>query len=354
MATRLDLEDAAREERSNSAASSPTDPLRNWEVDELGRIHSLPSPSQGREPVNVEEELLAAQQQDEDERAQALEQQNQQDRLEAQAAAEQEQQNSPANQLKQAGTDLAKKYVKDLAKEEAAAAIASTAPIWGTVLAILAAIALIVGLGIFVIISVASTCNAGGLTGFGAKTASFIGSFMPATGGVDICDSLTIATNVQTATQNAPNPNNPTTGDLVHLVGYGIPVKAGVDDRVTACMAGRLTAIFAIARTAQPPIDIEITDAYRPGGTTAGGGVSAHSRGEAADISLRNPKVPVHGNDPRISDLIAIAQSVGFVPPQGDTLDEYHNPAPNASAGHVHVEFNIPKNGGSYCSGTAS
>jgi hypothetical protein len=362
MATRLDLEDAAQKERARSASGgSSSNQLRDWEVDELGRIHSLPSPVRGRTPVNVEEELLENQE-DEEERAQALEQQNQQDRLNAQLAAEQEQQNSPVNQLKEAGTNLAKKYVKDAVKEEAVAAassaIAASAPVWGPVVAILAAIALIVGLGIFVIISVTSTCNAGGVSGAGAQFASWIGSFMPATGGVDICESLTAATNVQTATTNAPalpNPNNPASGDLVHLLQYGIPVKSDVkDDRVTACMAARVNAIFAIARTSQPPIDIEITDAYRPGGTTAGGAISAHSRGEAVDIALRNPTVKLHGSDPRISDLVAIAQSVGFVPPAGDTLDEYHNPAPNATAGHVHVEFNIPKNGGSYCSGTAS
>lgn len=98
-------------------------------------------------------------------------------------------------------------------------------------------------------------------------------------------------------------------------------------------------------------LDIVLTSAYRPGETTATGGLSAHGRGEAVDIALRNPTVAIHGQDPRIDQLVQLGQNMGFVPLAGDTLDEYANPALNATGGHVHVEFNV-KDGTTYCDNT--
>ena len=96
-------------------------------------------------------------------------------------------------------------------------------------------------------------------------------------------------------------------------------------------------------------LDITITSAYRPGSVVQPSGVpSAHGRGEAVDIALRNPTVPVHGTDPRIAQLIQIAQSAGFTGQAGDTVDEYANPTcegQTSCGGHVHVEFNLIPNG---------
>jgi len=99
-------------------------------------------------------------------------------------------------------------------------------------------------------------------------------------------------------------------------------------------------------------MDITITSATRLGDKTAQGTPSAHGRGEAVDIALLNPTVPIHGSDPRIAQLVALGKSVGFVPSAGDTLDEYANPAANATGGHVHVEFNLRPDGSTYCDGS--
>lgn len=91
-------------------------------------------------------------------------------------------------------------------------------------------------------------------------------------------------------------------------------------------------------------LDIVVTSAYRSGSRTNEGKLSAHGRGEAIDIALRNPTVPIRGSDPRIAQLVAIAKASGFAPLPGDTLDEYANPTcegDSTCGGHVHVEFNL-------------
>lgn len=299
----------------------------------------------------VEEELLA-QQEEEEERARALEEQKQLDR-----------QQSGVNRVQDAAKELAKDYakkaVKNVAKEQAAAAasaagsaIASSAPVWGPILGVLAIIVLVVGLGFYVLITMVSYCNSGGLTGFLAKLGSR-GAELIGTVPTDICAGLKIDTTQfaggAAGGGGASGSFEPT--DLVTLVGL-VPVDGSTSDpRVRQCMATRVQQIFSQAQA--QGISITITSAFRSGGTTAGGGVSAHSRGEAVDIALRDPTVPVHGNDPRIQQLLSIARAAGFNPPQGDTLDEYSNPAENATGGHVHIEFNIPSSG-SYCDGTAA
>ena len=87
-----------------------------------------------------------------------------------------------------------------------------------------------------------------------------------------------------------------------------------------------------------PDSGLVITSAYRPESTG-----SAHQRGEAVDIALR--PVPTSKSDPRIAQLFAIGQSVGFVTPVGDTIDEWNNPQEKTSAGHIHVEFNLKPDG---------
>ncbi|MBX4191621.1 MAG: hypothetical protein KW804_02380 [Candidatus Doudnabacteria bacterium] len=92
-------------------------------------------------------------------------------------------------------------------------------------------------------------------------------------------------------------------------------------------------------------IDIVLSGAYRPGAIVFNTNrLSAHGRGEAFDVALRNPRVPFRPNppDPRINQLISIGKSL--VGSKGDVIDEYNNPKcdPGAQtcAGHIHVEFN--------------
>ncbi|MBX4205193.1 MAG: hypothetical protein KW788_03350 [Candidatus Doudnabacteria bacterium] len=141
---------------------------------------------------SVEEELLE-QQQEEEERAQALEEQNQQDRLVEQDQAEQE---SPVNRAQEFAKGYAKSAIKNAAKEEAVAAasaagsaIVASAPVWGPIVGILAGILLVIGLGIFIIISLASACNAQGLGGTTARWASWGASFLPGVS-QDVCAQL--------------------------------------------------------------------------------------------------------------------------------------------------------------------
>ncbi|MBI2356223.1 MAG: hypothetical protein HYV13_03410 [Candidatus Doudnabacteria bacterium] len=179
------------------------------------------------------------------------------------------------------------------------AVLAATAPAWGTIL-------LIFGIGAFLIIVLTATCNSttGWLANWGAKIVTF--------GQVDICGPLEIASRSGGA-------------------GGG----------------------------ASYPLDIVVTSAYRPGAKTIRGGPSAHGRAEAIDIALRNPIVPLRGSDPRITQLVSIAQAAGFTPAKGNTLNEYAEPEcdPNASScgGHVHVEFNTYTKDGktyTYCDDT--
>ena len=116
------------------------------------------------------------------------------------------------------------------------------------------------------------------------------------------------------------------------------------------------TGIQGVPLSPQAPfgaLDITITSAYRFGSIVKGTGkLSAHSRGEAVDIALRNPTVPEFSTDPRIAQLVQIALGLGFKPLVGDTLDEYTKPTEGASGGHIHVEFNLKSDGTTYCDGT--
>jgi hypothetical protein len=97
--------------------------------------------------------------------------------------------------------------------------------------------------------------------------------------------------------------------------------------------------------TADADIDIVLTSAYRPGAIVFGTNrLSAHGRGEAIDVALRNPRVGFRPNPPdaRIAQVVSIARSI--IGGRGDVIDEYNNsqcnPAEASCAGHIHIEFN--------------
>lgn len=94
-------------------------------------------------------------------------------------------------------------------------------------------------------------------------------------------------------------------------------------------------------------VDIILTSAYRPGPTS-----TADSRGETVDIALRNPIDPIGSTDPRISQVVQLAQAAGFTAPAGYIQNEYANPSPGATGGHIHVQFNLKPDGTTYCDGT--
>lgn len=136
------------------------------------------------------------QQSEEDERRQReFEQRQQQDHIEfeQQQQLDRQRQQSPADQAKQAAKqkvkDVAKKAVKKVAKQAAQKLIAATAPYWGTALAIIGGIVLVICLVLFVIVVMAAKCNEDSWTGWGArvlsKATSFVG-MIPA----DICAKL--------------------------------------------------------------------------------------------------------------------------------------------------------------------
>jgi hypothetical protein len=253
---------------------------------------------------DVEDELLAEQQRQ-------FEQQQQQERIAAMQQAEEERQNSPVNQAADYAKKAVKGMVKDAAVEAAGSAIAASAPVWGPILGILVVVMLVMGAGFFVIGTMVSYCNAGGASGFMASTGSKLASIA----GIipdDVCSQLAVK----------PGGSSGGAGGGATFTG----------------------------------IDIIITSAYRPGAIVAGTSrLSAHGRGEAVDIALRNPTVPIRGTDPRIAQLVQIARSAGFNPAAGDTLDEYTNPTEGASGGHIHVEFNLKSDGRTtYCDNTVS
>jgi len=88
--------------------------------------------------------------------------------------------------------------------------------------------------------------------------------------------------------------------------------------------------------------DVIITSAYRPNSFVDGdpNRPSAHGRGEAFDIALRNPTVGFRPSppDPRIAEMISLARSI--VGSRGDVVDEYNNPSPGTTGPHIHIELN--------------
>ncbi|MEO8065621.1 MAG: hypothetical protein ABI643_02055 [Candidatus Doudnabacteria bacterium] len=243
--------------------------------------------------AEIDDELEQQRIQDEADEFEAMQQQERLAQIQAQ-----NQQQGIGNKVQrtQDAVKTVQKWTKRYEKTSAALSfLGASFPVWGPILGVLAG-------AMLVIIILIAGCNQTGASGSVTRGVSFVAGIF----GADICKNLTF--------------NAGTSG------GAG---------------AG---ASFAL--------DITITSAYRAGALTAGGGYSAHGRGEAIDIALRNPTVSVHGSDPRIAQLVAIGRSAGFIPAAGDTLDEYTNPAENATGGHVHVEFNLKPDGTTYCDGT--
>jgi hypothetical protein len=263
---------------------------------------------------DIEGELAAVSEEEEAKRKQELEEQNQEERLRQAEIEEQERaEEDPSSVFGQAGNiakeaakekvkQLSKKAVKQVGRKIAAragsrAAIAATSEFWVPALVIVLVILLVLGLVFFVITSLVAACNQEGFSGILVRGLSSIGSTIGLTD--DIC------------------------GPLVFKGGdFGGGGAGGSFD-----------------------IELVLTSAYRPGAITSKGLPSAHGRGEAIDVALRNPRVGFGSSDPRIASVVRIAEGLGFTPPAGDVIDEYNNPA-GAEGPHIHIEFND-----GFCSG---
>jgi hypothetical protein len=192
-------------------------------------------------------------------------------------------------------------------------------------------------------------CTDTGWKGAVAGIASKVANWSGAVSG-DVCamfpdgagETAGVSSAVQSPTQDAP----PTGQDLVAI--SGVPYEGVSDPRLRPCMLAHVQFIYNEAQ--KLGISFVITSAFRTTVVADSGSLSAHSRGEAVDIALR-PRGDV--NDPvfnkKIRTLVGIAEAAGFKPPQGDTLDEYNKPTVGATAGHIHIEYNTPPNGKSYC-----
>ncbi|MBI4363221.1 MAG: hypothetical protein HY545_00020 [Candidatus Doudnabacteria bacterium] len=194
----------------------------------------------------------------------------------------------------------------------AAAGAAVSAPVWGTVLAVIGVIVGIILLVVLVITLLTATCNQSGFKGWVASWGSW-GAYWLGLIPEDVCAQLSFS------------------GGQSGGAGAG--------------------SSFGF--------DIVITSAYRPGAVTIQGKPSAHGRGEAVDIALRNPTVPLFGSDPRIQQLMAMAASAGIDASKGDILNEYAEPecelGSSSCGGHVHIEFNTYTSGGktyTFCDNT--
>ncbi len=237
--------------------------------------------SEGSEESDSEEQRL--------EDLQARDQQERMRRTQIMRQRTQPLKNQAKEALKQAGKEWAKQKLKQTLTREA---IIATSPYWGTALLIIGAICLV----LFLVIAVpVIACNSNYYDGLEIAGLKLVIAAIPG----DICAAL----------------------DQDQEIGYG--------DGGGGAAGGW-----------NYEIDIVLTSAYRPGALTARGTPSAHGRGEAFDVALRNPTVPKFGTDPRIDALVEIGKSLGFVEPTGNTINEYSNPAENATGGHVHIEFN--------------
>lgn len=107
--------------------------------------------------------------------------------------------NSAIQQAKNAALSQAKGYAKKAARQAIWEFLAATWEIWAPILGILLVIGMIIGLFMFVSVTMISYCNQGGAAGWSAWLVSK-GSGLTGTG--DFCKALAI--NTQTATTAAP------------------------------------------------------------------------------------------------------------------------------------------------------
>jgi hypothetical protein len=288
--------------------------------------------------VSVDEDL-AAQREEEERRKAALAEQQQQDILEAQQAEEEQQtlerqaqQQSLGNQASNVAKDQAKKW----AKRGLWNILAATWEIWVPALLILCGIGLIISVVLMVPIvgcqGPASFSDGAGITAVKLLVASMPG---------DVCSALTQSNQTPRSGGGGGGGDFWQPDDLVAL--SGVSIDPGTSDpRVRQCMLGKVQQIYSAATAAG--LQVTITSAFRSSDFP-----SRHAFGEAVDIALRpTPTVPWRTN-PQIANLVQIARGAGFVPPTGDTIDEYNNPLERTSGGHVHVEFNRISANGSYC-----
>lgn len=167
----------------------------------------------------------------------------------------------------------------------------------------------------------------------------------------DLCPYFVITSKVANNTQPALGTSPAAGQDLVPI--SGIPTAGSLNARLRPCMQAHIELVYRQAQAQRPPINFVITSAYRPGAIVAGSNpprLSSHARGEAIDVQI----VPSGSlNDDafqaKIARLIGLFETEGFSPPPGDTLDEYNDPTEGATGGHIHVEYNSPVNGRSYC-----
>ena len=159
-----------------------------------------------------------------------------------------------------------------------------------------------------------------------------------------ICSSFKIGGSV--SVPGGLPAGDPVTGrNIDDLVALALPAEGVSDPRLRACMQAKVARLYELSQNQNPPIDWVVTSALRLNDIG-----SYHSTGEAADIALRNPTVGLGSNDPRISRLMELARSLGFVEPNGNVVDEYHQPTAKTEGAHIHLEFNFSSAAGqSYC-----
>lgn len=327
--------------------------------------------SENMGPSEFELDLAERQQEEELKRQQRLEQQRAQleeEQIIAQTL-EQEQQSGKSNPATDAIKDFVKDELKNLAKQGTkfaakraaqttiGSAIISTAPVWGTILGVIVGLILLL---LIIIGTFAYTCNQEGVTGTAARGSSTLLNFVHkitfgyAGASVDICAMLSMGDKTFSVPEPASAANQPVNSNMVPIT--GIPTEGTSNWQLRPCMLARVDNLY---RSAQAQgISFVITSAFRPGAIVAGTGKqSAHARGEAVDIAIRPPNPPYnlaqYLADPnfqkKISTLVRLSVNEGFRPPVGDTLDEYNKPTEGATGGHIHIEFNLSSNGGSYC-----
>jgi hypothetical protein len=318
-------------------------------------------------PSGFEDELSAISAQDH----KALQETEELERMHGlQEQANQERQQSRITNI---ATNMAKKYgekvVKTAAKNFLRAQLAN--PVVWIAAAILF---LIIGSVLIGLMTTVVACNkpeaifGGGLKGkivvFGARvTQKAVDIFV--TGGMlaymedNICKYVRLPEPASTDVQPPTRPVPAAGQDLVAIT--GIPTSGSLDARLRPCMLAHVQLVYRQAQ--RLGINFQITSAYRPGAYVAGSNpprLSSHSRGEAVDVqivppgSLQDPVVRrrwMNDDDfqKKINTLVGLFESEGFRPAPGDTLDEYNHPTEGATGGHIHVEYNSPVNGNSYC-----
>lgn len=259
---------------------------------------------------------------------------------------------------KRMGKQVARTALGTGARAGAGAAVSAggtaVAGIGGTALGpvILVVLGIIAAVIIFLMLAVGSMyyiCNDAGWKSRVVRIASTVASWTNLTSG-DICAAFAALPGagpgsgmaVQPPTQDAPPPGQ----DLVAI--SGVPVEGASNPQLRPCMMAHIQLIYNEAQ--KLGINFVITSAYRNTTVADSGSLSAHARGEAVDIALR-PRGDLR--DPefnkKVRTLVGIAEAAGFKPPQGDTLDEYNKPTSGATAPHIHIEYNTPPNGKSYC-----